>query len=302
MTTFKKLGIAALCALFAIAAHGQNHVVVATPARAGAVEGTSENSDAFLWRLFTEFVAPVSTNKPSPVVFETWASDRDTFSANPHWPEPGEPMKLQPSVLQIVKMLDLTVSQMHLRAEAIDESCKPPVGAAVGQFPTSGTPAPCIAEQVARNRPQFDYIVKNKLNTRAGLAAAYANSFQVDMPKESIAIKGDWIPLPTLLQWVPGLGDINKIKKLYYTIAVNNVEYALVAMHVSSRQNPNWVWGTIEHQMNPGRCDYIGCFDSFGAQVAEVLPNRTAVNTQYGACLKTKPLKDLMAKAHLPLV
>jgi hypothetical protein len=298
MTTFRAIAVVAFWIVIAMTAWSQD-VVVAVPAQAGAVAGTTDNSDAFIWRQFTEFVAPASQNKPSPVVFETWASDKDTFSAHPHWPEPGEPMDLHPSVLQVVKMLDLTVSQMHLRLEQIDEPCKPPVGAAVGGFPTSGNPVPCIAEQVARNRPQFDYIVNNTLNTQAGLAAAYAKSFQVDMPRESIAIKGDWIPLPTLLQWVPGLGDINNIRKLYYTVTLKNIEYALVAMHVSSRQNPNWVWGTFEHQMNPGRCDYIGCFDTFGAQVSQVHPNRKAVNMQYGPCPKTKQLKDLMLKAHL---
>ena len=68
-------------------------------------------------------------------------------------------------------------------------------------------------------------------------------------------------------------------------------------MHVSSRQNPNWVWGTFEHQMNPGRCDYIGCFDSFGAQIPDVPPNRKAANTQYGPCPKTNNSRRLMAKA-----
>ena len=73
-------------------------------------------------------------------------------------------------------------------------------------------------------------------------------------------------------------------------------------MHVASRQNPNWVWGTFEHQMNPGRCDYIGCFDTFGAQVPEVAPSRTAYNSQYGVCAKTDQLKTLMAKANLSSV
>ena len=67
-----------------------------------------------------------------------------------------------------------------------------------------------------------------------------------------------------------------------------------MSMHVSSKQNPNSVWGTFEHQMNLGRCDYIGCFDSFGAEIPAVPPNRTANNTQYGACPKTAPLKALM--------
>jgi hypothetical protein len=208
------------------------------------------------------------------------------------------PMKLQASVLAVVKTLNPSEPLTNLRAR-IDVGCDPPVGAAVGGFPTSGTPRPCIAEQVVRNRPQFDYIVNNKLNTQAGLAAAYAKSFKVEMPLESIAVKGDWIPLPMLLQWIPQLGDVGTIRKLYHTATVSPVEYALVAMHVSSRQNPNWVWGTFEHQMNPGRCDAIGCFDSFGAQTPAVTPNRKAVNTQYGPCPKTQQLKTLMANANL---
>lgn len=278
---------------------GQEPVIVAVPAKAGAVEGKAENSDAFIWRLFTEFTAPASAHSASPVVFETWASDDETFSAKPHWPKAGEPIKLHASVLQALKTLDINETQANLRARTIDVPCSGPVGAAVGGFPTSGTPKPCIAEQVARNRPLFDYIVNNKLNTQAGLAAAYAKSFNVEMPVESIAIKVDWIPLPTMLQWIPQLGDIAAIRKLYYTTTVNSVEYALVAMHVSSRQNKDWVWGTFEHHMNPGRCDAIGCFDSFGAQIPAVPPERSGFNSQYGTCPKTQPLKTLMTSANL---
>jgi hypothetical protein len=281
-------------------------VVVAVPAKAGAVEGKTENSDAFIWRLLTQFTAPASKGSPTPVVFESWASDKVTFATKPHWPEAGEPLDLHPSVLGAVKTLDpaaetldTNLSLLSMLAKPIDESCKEPRGAAVGGFPTSGTPAPCIVEQAARNRPQFDYIVKNNLNTQAGLAIAYAKSFKVEMPTESIAIKGDWIPLPALLEWIPQLGDVGSIKKLYYTATVNNIEYALVAMHVSSRQNPNWVWGTFEHQMNPGRCDAVGCFDSFGAQIPAVVPNKKAFNTQYGSCLKTRQLKTMMTNANL---
>jgi len=277
----------------------QGTVIVAVPARAGAVDGKSENSDAFIWRLFTEFTAPVAKGSPSPVVFETWASDEDTFASKPHWPKAGEPMKLHVSVLELMKTLSTTQTLRNLPAEKIDVKCQNPPGAAVGGFPTSGIPLPCIAEQVARNGPQFNYIVNNNLNTQAGLAAAYKKSIDVEMPLESIAIKADWIPLSALQQWISGLGDIRTIRKLYYTATVGSVEYALVAMHVSSRQNPNWVWGTFEHQMNPGRCDAIGCFDSFGAQIPSVSPNRTAVNTQYGACPKTQQLKAMMASANL---
>lgn len=276
----------------------QGTVVVAVPAQAGAVQGKTENSDAFIWKLLTEFAAPASNTSPRPVVFETWASDEDTFSTSPHWPKPGEPIKLHRSVLDALKTLGTPGPQKNLKA-FIDVACKTPVGAAVGGFPTTGTPTPCIAEQVGRNRTEYDYIVNNKLNTQTGLAAAYKNSFQVDMPTEAIAVKGDWVPLPTLLQWIPQLGSLGNIRKLYYTTTVSSVEYALLSLHVASRQNPDWVWGTFEHEMNPGRCDYIGCFDSFGAELPAVRPNLKAYNTQYGPCPKTQKLKAMMAAANL---
>ena len=258
-------------------------------AQPGAVDGTKQNSTEFIWRLFIQFAAPISETKPSPVVFETWASDKDTFSTTPHWPDPTEPKKLQASVLR----------GLRTQAGPVDVSCAPPGNAAVGGFPTSGPPAPCIAEEVRRNRPLFDYIVNNKLNTQSGLAAVFAKSFKVTMPITAIAVKGDWVPVQTLLQWLPKIGNLDNLRKLYYTGTSDGVEYALLSLHVSSRQNANWVWGTFEHQMNPGRCDDIGCFDPFGAVNPSNPPNHTAINTQYGPCLKTPVVKALMAAANL---
>lgn len=273
--------------------------IIVVPAKAGAVEGTKENSDAFIWRLFSEFTAPALKAASSPAQFETWASDKDTFTAQPHWPKPGEPLDLHMSVLEAVKMHTpdvATISIMSVNGEAVDEPCKAPTGAAVGSFPTGGTPEPCIAEQVARNRPQFDYIVNSGLNTSSGRANAYSKGTKIEMPTDSIAVKGDWIPLTALVRWIPSLNK-NDVRKLYHTATVNNIEYALVALHVSSRQNPNWVWATFEHFMNPGRCDYIGCWDSFGAAIPEVPPRKGAYNTQYGPCVKTAQVKALFSKS-----
>jgi len=271
------------------AAHEPPTVVVAVPARAGAVDGTTQNSDEFIWRLFAAFAAPVDPGDRTPVVFETWASDADTFSKTPAWPGPDAPKKLQSSVLRATGG----------GAAPIDVPCSAPGNAAVGGFPTSGTPKPCIAEEVKRNRPQFDYIVENGLNTQAGLAAAYAKGLDVEMPTTAIAVKGDWVPLPTLLAWIPSLGSLDAIRKRYYTNTSGGVEYALVSLHVSSRQNANWVWGTFEHANTPGRCDQIGCFDTFGALDDSVAPNQQAPNTQYGECRKTPPLEALMVEAKL---
>jgi hypothetical protein len=58
-------------------------------------------------------------------------------------------------------------------------------------------------------------------------------------------------------------------------------------------------WGTFEHKNNPGRCDAIGCYDSFGARRHAVMPNDRQANTQYGPCNKTLELKRMMQTAGL---
>ena len=284
---------------------------VAVPAQAGAVEGQTENSDAFLWGIFTQFTAPVYPKSSKPVVFETWASDADTFTSTPHWPSGAEPLKLHTSVLELAKRSDGTrplAATLKNAKALIDVPCggdpkgpTPPAGAGSGGFPTTGNPVPCIAEQVFRNRTNYDDIVNTHMNTAAGRAAAYKAGTQFEMHRESIAIKGDWVPVTTLLQWIPGL-TVTDVSNEYYIATSNGTAYALVAMHVASRQNPDWVWGTFEHQRNPGRCDYMGCFDTYGATTAVVQPNRKQFNTNYGRCEKTPALKALMQKANLSQV
>jgi hypothetical protein len=78
-------------------------IAVAVPARAGAVEGKTENSDTFMWELFTQITAPISAQSGSSVEFERWASDADTFTSNPHWPSGPESLKFHASVLALAK-------------------------------------------------------------------------------------------------------------------------------------------------------------------------------------------------------
>jgi hypothetical protein len=63
---------------------------------------------------------------------------------------------------------------------------------------------------------------------------------------------------------------------------------------------PNWTWATFEHRDNPGRCDILGCVDSFGAQTAFVAPLSTVESqTHYPDCVKSPALSALLAKANL---
>lgn len=254
-------------------------IVVAVPAKAGSVDGRQENSDQFMWQQFITVTTPSSVK--GKVEFETWASDLDTFAADPKWPAADAPKRLHGSMLENIK-------NPHLGA--IDVPCATPGNAGVGGFPSTG----CIAEETRRNRPQFDYIVQNKLYSRAGLKQAFQDpAFTVAMPLSSLAVKVDWVPVATVSQWIP-YETVERVRQDYYTTTVNSVEYALVSMHLSSRQNPNWVWATFEHYLTPGRCDFIGCSDTFGAAKAVVAPQRNTVNSQYGYCDKTAALVNMM--------
>jgi hypothetical protein len=66
-----------------------------------------------------------------------------------------------------------------------------------------------------------------------------------------------------------------------------------VSMHIISKLVPNWTWATFEHQLNPSRCDILGCRDSFGAQQALVLPNQQS-GKGYPSCTKTTSLNELI--------
>ncbi|WP_146256116.1 hypothetical protein [Aestuariivirga litoralis] len=286
------LGALALLAGFTIAlAPGQaaqssgkpSPAAIVVPSQAGKVDGRPGNSDRYMWEVFTSAVRPAVT--PGKAVFETWATDEDIYQANPVWPTAGAERPIRASRRQ---------TNFHLAGSDLPP-CGTPENPWVANFPLTG----CLAEVVYRDRLQFDYIVGNGLNTKAGAAAFYASPRVVNFPGASLALKADWVPLTDLLQWVPELGSLENARRAYYTVVSEGVEYGLVAMHISTAANPAWVWGTFEHRNNPGRCDATGCYDSFGARRPVVLPDEKQSNTQYGACTKTPELKRLMQAAGL---
>lgn len=291
-TTGLFCAVIAAAGIFTTAGHAQQTAdgprptQIIVPATAGVVTGLSMNSDQFIWNKFVDSVSPVPGHQR--VEFQTWATDQDTYvvpPAVPVWPSPDAPIKFRPS----------TRGALHHSHNA-GVPCAPAENPWVGAFPSSG----CIAEEVRRNEAEFDYIKDNGLYNKTGLAAFYAApKATVDMPRDSISLKADWVPVTTIMQWVPNLNSKADVRRYYYTTMSEGVEYGLVAMHLASAWNPWWVWGTFEHQFNPGRCDATGCYDSFGARKPVVQPNYQVANTQYGECKKSPELKQLMSQAGL---
>lgn len=137
----------------------------------------------------------------------------------------------------------------------------------------------------ARNRAQ------NAALDRGDLAAAHG--LQVRFPVDSVMVKADFLHQTVMadLGLIPSLGTAgqgddaaepktprgetppNNPDFPYVTVYIEDAPGAdpdksgyfyLVAMTNASKDLPIWHWYAMEHVANLGRCDYIGCNDSFG--------------------------------------
>jgi hypothetical protein len=229
--------------------------------------------DQVAWELFIHVNTKAGLTGNN-ATFETWASDTDTFTANPQFPATPGPLVLRQPIVPLVGR------------EAIQES-----GALLPSVP----PNPNIGEETRRNKVTFDFIVQNNLFKVSGLRAAFGKT--ISFPKDSIEVKANWLPVSDIPQFSLNRVTLADVPKVFHVnTGSDGKQYALVAMHVISKLVPNWTWATFEHQLNPARCDILGCKDNFGAAQPLVKPNRQA-NSGYPACAKTAALTTLITAA-----
>jgi hypothetical protein len=231
--------------------------------------------DEVAWKLFIEVNTSAGGNNAA---FETWASDTDTFQANPEFPAQAIPISPHAPVVPRAGL------------EALQEA-----GALLPQIPPNPT-AP-VSEEARRNRSAFDFIVVNDLYKVSGLKAAFEK--EISFPADAIEVKANWMPVPAVPAFTNNRVSLADVPKVYHVnTGSDGKQYAMVAMHIISKLVPNWTWATFEHTLNPGRCDILGCIDHFGAQTQVVPPNAQA-NQGYPACTKSSALKALIAAAKL---
>ncbi|MEI4235337.1 hypothetical protein [Roseovarius sp. D22-M7] len=137
----------------------------------------------------------------------------------------------------------------------------------------------------ARNRAQ------NAALDDGDLAAAHG--LEVRFPVDSVMVKADFIHQTVMadLGLIPSLktesqgDDVAEPRTPRGEVPPNNADYPyltmyladapgadpdksgyyyMVAMTNASKELPIWHWYAMEHVANLGRCDYIGCNDSFG--------------------------------------
>ncbi len=148
-------------------------------------------------------------------------------------------------------------------------------------------------ELVFRNRPMFDYLYRHDLYSKEGLGArnraqntaisagdiGTAQRLQVRLPVDAVMVKADFVHQEIMLdqgliELIPD-GVPNNPAYPYLTVMLDGDGsdgtvpgmYYMVAMTNASKDIPIWHWYAMEHVTNLGRCDYIGCNDSFGYAV-----------------------------------
>jgi len=152
-------------------------------------------------------------------------------------------------------------------------------------------------ELIYRSQPMVDYIFDNELYYVEGLQRVFETNvrsidayapYQAQMPDPSQShevappiakvgfpttarmLKLDWlrVDLAEKLGIDPYDTEHPFIMMDFESEAGANKgsteHFILLSMHISTRDLPNWFWTTFEHVSNQGRCDWLGCNDSFG--------------------------------------
>ncbi|MFG1343550.1 hypothetical protein V5F59_01530 [Xanthobacter autotrophicus DSM 431] len=160
-------------------------------------------------------------------------------------------------------------------------------------------------ELIYRNEPMVNYVFDNELYFTEGLARVFRNAvaaraayaprwpappdpsaahpaapalIAIDFPIRAVMVKVNWLAADQ----APRLGiDPNDTVHPFITMDLlpratptdpkpAKKRYLLLSFHISSKDVPNWTWATFEHVDNQGRCDFLGCNDSFGYLAAEL--------------------------------
>lgn len=196
------------------------------------------------------------TVKTNNALWETWADDLFTF---PSSPDPANPPEWKNRNQQGKKLTPI-LQQLLRETQTVSEQKKLSAQVSVG-----GT------EEVRRNQSAFDFLISNHLWYVEGQACAFKKGVdqdgfpsgrRIDFKSDAIEVKAVWTTITE--------GDKSKYHWNYD--AQGNL-FGLTGLHIISKTIPNWTWATFEWVGNPGRCDWMGCHDSFGVTPANVAPN-----------------------------
>lgn len=148
------------------------------------------NPDEQSWELFMTVNANVAGAANNNALFETWASDGDTFQVSPLWPSGAVQMQIGP------RALSLGLQRVHPR---FTPQVLPGGKALVG-------------EETRRNKPDFAFIVQNNLFKVSGLRSAVHAAKPIAFPVDSMEVKANWVEVGRLHELTASLDLLSKLQ------------------------------------------------------------------------------------------
>lgn len=206
------------------------------------------------WISFSEAIQPLAG--VGGYTFVGWPSQHQAYS------QPAKPTAT-------MSLLDLTketmarfaphppVQQMQRRLFQQHLKVKPAAAGAAGPDCSMAS-----LETVHLNPTLTTYLRKENLWNRVGIDSYTSAGKKIVMPQGAIEIKANWIP-------VDGGGSTG-----YVTMQDGQGKtWKLVAMHLISKQLPNWTWATFEHKDNTCYGKFLQPRDDFGFPKGATAPS-----------------------------
>lgn len=212
--------------------------------------------DEFAWKLFAEINQPAKADAPDGlVVWESWILARSVF-ANPN----QAPMwQSVPEVRSIDSLETRPLQQVIFEMQRSGKGNRIPEAIQVSSRAQRVDPGVIQrnGNETRMNREAFEFIVANDLYYIEGQERFFNSGKKIDFPVPAREIKAQWRRL-----------DDPSLHSRYHTAQVDNngkVEiWGLTALHITTKDLPNWFWATFEHKDNEGIEGVVPSRDAFG--------------------------------------
>jgi hypothetical protein len=205
------------------------------------------HSDAYAWRLFLALNRPADpvTGAPDrharlgadqPVIWELWPNGTQLFSGNAQPPAAAsrQPAGKFATLDRFASPSLLEIPGLRRVEHGVMVPVRDPPDAALR------------LTELHLNEAAAQYVTRLGLNRPEAAARLYRDGASVDFPAAAKAIKARWRPIAP------------SERARYHTISVRGADgvvrlYGLTALHIATKDLPQWFWATFEHVDNPSR-------------------------------------------------
>lgn len=215
------------------------------------------NPDKFAWEVFIVLSTPQSEPGNNNVVWENWADSALVYgdpNHAPRWPSQGNaPGKFDLKINQELGMPGNPEGALVTSQKKIGET-PPPPPREDGKM-----------EEIRMNQATFDFIVAKNLWYVEGQEEASAVGKDLSFPTAAREVKAVW-------------KEITPVDRPRYHWQITHGKlYGLVALHITTRDLPNWVWASFEHVDNERKDLDLASRDNFGLTGTNLSPELLAM-------------------------